>query len=89
MASDYFRAYVLCGLFTHLFLGGWAGPEFIWAEAWYLSKTFIVFFFFIWVRAATVRIRTDQILKLGWRRLLPLAVVNLLIAVALKVAGVF
>ena len=89
MASDYFRAYILSGLFTMLFLGGWAGPEFIWAEAWYLAKTFVVFFFFIWVRAATVRIRTDQILKLGWRRLLPLAVINLLIAVALKVAGVF
>ncbi|MHC1680038.1 MAG: NADH-quinone oxidoreductase subunit H [Methanomassiliicoccales archaeon] len=89
MASDYFRAYVLSGLFTMLFLGGWAGPDFIWAEAWYLAKTFVVFFFFIWVRAATVRIRTDQILKMGWRRLLPMAVINLLIAIALKVAGVF
>ncbi|MDD1771735.1 MAG: NADH-quinone oxidoreductase subunit H [Methanomassiliicoccales archaeon] len=89
MASDYFRAYILCGLFTMLFLGGWAGPDFIWAEAWYLAKTFIVFFFFIWVRAATVRIRTDQILKLGWRRLLPLAVLNLFVAIALKLAGVF
>ena len=89
MASDYFRAYIMCGLITMMFLGGWDGPEFIWAEAWYLMKTYIVFFFFVWVRAAMVRIRTDQILHMGWRRLLPLAIINLLIAIALKTAGVF
>jgi NADH-quinone oxidoreductase subunit H len=89
MACDYFRAYIMCGLLTMMFLGGWDGPDFIWAEVWYLAKTYIVFFFFIWARAAMVRIRTDQILKLGWTRLLPLAIINLLIAVALKVAEVF
>ncbi len=89
MASDYFRAYIMCALVTTMFLGGWDGPDFIWAEIWFLAKTFIVFFFFIWVRAAMVRIRTDQILTLGWRKLLPLAVVNLLIAIALKTAEVF
>ncbi len=88
MACDYMRAYVMCAILTMMFLGGWDGPEFIWAEIWFLAKAFIVFFFFIWVRAAMVRIRTDQILKLGWRRLLPLAIVNLLIAIALKTAEV-
>ena len=58
---------------------------------WYLFVwlAFALFFFFVWVRAAMVRIRTDQILHLGWRRLLPLAIINLLIAIALKTAGVF
>jgi len=89
MLSDYLRAYIMCALVTMLFLGGWDGPDFIWAEIWYLAKTFIVFFFFIWVRVAMVRIRTDQILTMGWRRLLPLSIVNLLIAIALKTAEVF
>jgi NADH-quinone oxidoreductase subunit H len=89
MACDYLRAYIMCGLLTMMFLGGWDGPEFIWAEVWYLAKTFIVFFFFVWIRAAMVRIRTDQILMLGWKKLLPLAVVNLLVAVILKTAEVF
>jgi NADH-quinone oxidoreductase subunit H len=35
-----------------------------------------------------VRIRTDQILKIGWRRLLPLGVINLFVAIAFKMAGV-
>jgi len=53
-------------------------------EVWTLIKTFLVFFIMVWVRAAMVRIRTDQILKIGWRRLLPLAFINLVIVVLIK-----
>jgi len=88
MCADYLRAYIVCALFTILFLGGWEGPDFLWGSIWMLTKTFIVFFFMVWIRAATVRIRTDQILKMGWNRLLPLAVINLVIAVLIKVYSV-
>jgi NADH-quinone oxidoreductase subunit H len=88
MLSDYLRAYIVCALFAILFLGGWAGPAPIPGSIWLLLKTFFVFFIMIWVRAAMVRIRTDQILKIGWRRLLPLAVINLVVVVLIKIYAV-
>jgi NADH-quinone oxidoreductase subunit H len=84
MLCDYVRAYIVCLLITVLFLGGWAGPEPVPPEVWTLIKTFLVFFVMVWVRAAMVRIRTDQILKIGWRRLMPLAFINLVIVVLIK-----
>jgi NADH-quinone oxidoreductase subunit H len=84
MLCDYVRAYIVCLLITVLFLGGWAGPEPVPPEVWTLIKTFLVFFIMVWVRAAMVRIRTDQILKIGWRRLMPLAFINLVIVVLIK-----
>ncbi len=84
MLCDYVRAYIVALLITVLFLGGWAGPEPVPPEVWTLIKTFLVFFVMVWVRAAMVRIRTDQILKIGWRRLMPLAFINLVIVVLIK-----
>ncbi len=84
MLCDYVRAYIVALLITVLFLGGWAGPEPVPPEVWTLIKTFLVFFIMVWVRAAMVRIRTDQILKIGWRRLMPLAFINLVIVVLIK-----
>lgn len=89
MMADYLRAYVACALITVLFLGGWDGPTFLWPEVWFLIKVFIVFFVMIWVRSATVRIRPDQLLKVGWKRLLPLSVINVGVAVILKAMGWF
>jgi NADH-quinone oxidoreductase subunit H len=48
-----------------------------------------VFIAFIMARGAIARVRTDQILNIGWRVLMPLAVINLAIALLLKVGGVF
>ena len=89
MFTSYLRGYAGCGIATALFLGGWQGPSIIPAEIWFLSKAYIVFLVFIFIRGALPRIRTDQILNLGWKRLLPLAMINLVIAVALKTAGWF
>jgi NADH-quinone oxidoreductase subunit H len=88
MMADYLRAYIVCALFSIMFLGGWMGPDFLPGSFWMLLKTFFVFFMMIWVRAAMVRIRTDQILKIGWTRLLPLAIINLVVVVLIKVFSV-
>jgi NADH-quinone oxidoreductase subunit H len=48
-----------------------------------------VFFIFIWIRGALPRVNTDQILPIGWKRLLPLLVVSIFIAIALKTLGWF
>jgi NADH-quinone oxidoreductase subunit H len=91
MLSEYFRGYAGAALAVLLFLGGWSGPfpNIIPEEAWFLLKVFLLFFVFIWLRVALPRVRTDQILNIGWKRLLPLAVVNIFIAIAFKTLGWF
>jgi NADH-quinone oxidoreductase subunit H len=88
MCADYLRAYVISVLFAILFLGGWSGPDFLPGSVWMLAKASLVFFFMIWARAANVRIRTDQLLRFCWNRLLPLAVINLVVAVLIRVYSV-
>jgi len=91
MLADYFRGYTACALGVIMFFGGWmlagigAGPV---PELVFLLKVFAVFFIFIWVRAAHCRVRTDQILNLGWKYLLPLSVANLMIVVVIMMGGV-
>ncbi|HDP96638.1 MAG TPA: NADH-quinone oxidoreductase subunit NuoH [Euryarchaeota archaeon] len=89
MMTEYVRGYAGCAIAAALFLGGWNGPAIIPDEFWFLIKAYMVFVIFVWIRASLPRIRTDQILDLGWKRLLPLAMLNLVIAVVLKTLGVF
>jgi NADH-quinone oxidoreductase subunit H len=90
MLADYFRGYVACSLIVIMFLGGWTlpfigdGPI---PEIVFLLKVFLVFFVFAWVRAAHCRVRTDLILHFGWKVLLPLSVVNLVVVLAIVLAG--
>jgi NADH-quinone oxidoreductase subunit H len=91
-ASEYLRTYAACLLFAHFFLGGWEAPfedtipyiSYVPHIVWVLLKSWFMFIFFVWFRAALHRVRTDQILEFGWRWLLPLSLVNLAIAAALR-----
>jgi len=90
MAAEYMRSFVGSALFVVLFLGGWSGPlDLIPDEIWFILKVFLVFAFIVWIRAALPRVRTDQILNIGWKRLLPLAVANIFIALIFKSLGWF
>ncbi len=95
MLGDYFRGYTACAMVTILYLGGWMLP-FISLEAnglvpeiVFLLKTWFVFFMMIIIRGAMARVRTDQILNIGWKVFMPLAIVNLAIVLLLKVGGVY
>ena len=81
------RSYAGGALATAFFLGGWHGPAFIPDEIWFLIKAYIVFTVFMWLTWSVPRVRIDQMLGFGWKRLLPLAVLNLLIAASLKSGG--
>ncbi len=91
-AAEYLRTYAACLLFAHFFLGGWEAPfedtipfiSYAPHIVWVLLKSWFMFIFFVWFRAALHRVRTDQILEFGWRWLLPLSLVNLAIAAALR-----
>jgi NADH-quinone oxidoreductase subunit H len=95
MLADYLRALVGSILVVILFLGGWTLPSYVPSALtsfplagifWFMVKTYLVFGVFVWVRAALPRIRTDQLLRLGWMRMVPLALLSVLLA-ALVVAA--
>ena len=92
MPSDYLRALVGSILVVLLFLGGWTLPGWVpgaatsWPLAgifWFMVKTYIVFGLFVWVRASLPRVRTDQLLRVGWNRMIPLALLSVFLAAAL------
>ncbi len=75
--SEYIHLITQSSLITLFYLGGWLGPGFLPPVAWFVLKVAAVLFFFIWVRATLPRLRYDQLMALGWKVLLPLAVANL------------
>lgn len=76
---DYIRMFVGALLVVLLFFGGWLGPAIIPPFVWLMAKVVLLTLFIIIVRATTVRMRIDRVLRLGWKYLTPLAMLNLLI----------
>jgi NADH-quinone oxidoreductase subunit H len=78
MLGEYCHIIVASALATTLFLGGWQGPV-LPPILWFVIKTFALVFFFIWVRGTFPRLRFDQLMALGWKVLLPLTLVNIVL----------
>lgn len=76
--GEYINILAVSSIVVTLFFGGWHGPWDI-PVVWYLLKVALFVFFFIWVRATMPRFRYDQLLSFGWKILLPLATLNLII----------
>ena len=88
--AEYLNLFVVAGIATTVFLGGWA-PLNIRLEGfdtvmnsipgliWFLGKTFAVVFLLMWIRWTFPRLRIDQILKLEWKYLMPLSLVILVL----------
>jgi NADH-quinone oxidoreductase subunit H len=88
-AAEYLNMVVVSGLITTLFLGGWDIP-FVNQPHWIdpivvIVKMCAFLFFFIWVRATLPRLRYDQLMSFGWKILLPLATLNVLVTAILVV----
>ena len=77
MMGEYIHIIVASALIVTLFLGGWQGPM-LPPVVWFMLKTFAMVFFFIWVRGTFPRFRFDQLMRLGWKVLVPLSLVNIL-----------
>lgn len=73
--AEYTHVFAACALGTVLFLGGWQGPL-LPPVVWFLIKTYLLAFIMLWLRWTLPRVRMDQLMNLGWRTLLPLAIVN-------------
>ncbi len=89
MLGEYLGLILLSCMITTLFFGGWLGPV-LPPIVWFCLKTFGFICFFILLRAAIPRPRYDQLMSLGWKYMLPLALLNLVItgAIALYMEGV-
>jgi NADH-quinone oxidoreductase subunit H len=79
--AEYFGMCALCGLGVTLFLGGWQAPlpflEVVPSYLWFMAKLLAVIFCLMWIRATLLRLRIDQLMRLAWKFLVPLALVNL------------
>lgn len=76
--AEYVNILAVSAIATTLFLGGPAGPWNI-PVLWFLVKIALFVFFFIWIRATLPRFRYDQLMSFGWKILIPIATLNLVI----------
>ncbi len=93
--AEYANMIVVSGVAVTLFFGGWLRPfpnvEALWilgyvpGWVWFLLKTFVFLYLFIWIRATLPRYRYDQLMRLGWKVLIPLGIANLVVTATLKV----
>src|SRR6185312_6906470 len=82
--SEYINLITLSGLAVTLFLGGWHGP-WLPGPVWFVIKLAVILFVFIWMRTTLPRLRYDQLMRFGWKVLLPLATVNAVLTAILVV----
>jgi len=83
--AEYANMIVISAIAVTLFLGGWSAPlniailHKVPGFVWLLAKVFALMFFFIWLRATFPRVRYDQLMRMGWKVLLPLALANVVV----------
>ena len=93
--AEYANMIVVSSVATTLFLGGWLAPfpnvpalsflGLVPGWAWFMLKTFGFLYLFLWVRATFPRYRYDQLMRLGWKWLIPLAILNVVVTGLVKV----
>lgn len=79
--AEYINTFAVAALTVLLFIGGWRWPEFPppLAVAWFLAKTYLVILAIFWFRGTYPRLRIDQLMTLGWKVLVPLSFLNIVI----------
>ncbi len=77
---DYTRVFMGSLLVSILFLGGWLGPSILPGAVWLGIKVLVVAIFVVILRATTPRMKLDGILRLGWKWLIPLGIINLFLS---------
>jgi NADH-quinone oxidoreductase subunit H len=93
--AEYTNMIVVSSVAVTLFFGGWLRPfpHVVWlgfldiipSWIWFIGKTFLVLYLFLWIRATFPRYRYDQLMRLGWKVLIPLAIANIIVTGVVKV----
>jgi len=93
--AEYANMIVISTVATTLFLGGWLRPfpgvaalgflDLVPAWIWFLFKTFVFLYVFLWIRATLPRYRYDQLMRLGWKVLIPIGIGNIVVTGVVKV----
>jgi NADH-quinone oxidoreductase subunit H len=88
--AEFMNMITISAIIITLFLGGPAGPrigflEDLWPTVWFFVKLLLFLFFYVWLRATLPRLRYDQLMDLGWKKLIPLSLAWLLLIAALRV----
>ena len=96
--AEYVNMTTVSALAATLFLGGWRAPWPIslwdgantgwWPLLWFIAKVWAFLFVFMWLRATLPRLRYDQFMALGWKLLIPVSLVWILVVAGLRTAGV-
>lgn len=98
--AEYLNMFVIAGIATTVFLGGWmplhigisgvdAVMDYIPGIVWFLGKTFAIVWVLLWIRWSFPRLRIDQILKLEWKYLMPLSLLNLVLMTVVVALGLY
>ncbi len=81
--AEYANMILVSCIATVLFLGGYNAPfsflDFVPPVIWFTLKVYLFLFFFIWIRATVPRLRYDQLMRLGWKVMLPIALANIMV----------
>ena len=85
--GEYINMVIVASIATSLFLGGWLSPfptswiflGYIPGVVWYLAKVVVLIFVMMWVRWTLPRLRYDRLMSLGWKVLLPLGLINIMV----------
>jgi len=86
--AEYVHMITISAVGANLFFGGWMSPVPFLPDswAWFVLKLLAFLFFFVWLRGTLPRFRYDQLMDFGWKVLVPLATLNLLVTAAIVVA---
>jgi NADH-quinone oxidoreductase subunit H len=89
--GEYLAMFSISGLGTTLFLGGWSAPfsflTWIPSWIWFFSKLMLSIFVFIWMRGTLPRLRQDQLMNFAWKFVLPMCLLNLMVATLWRFLG--
>jgi NADH-quinone oxidoreductase subunit H len=92
--GEYIAMFIMASIAAVCFLGGWTLPWYVTkvlpflnlvpGVVWYLIKVYAFIFFYYWIRATVPRYRYDQLMKIGWKILIPIALANIVITALVK-----
>lgn len=98
-AAEYVAMIVMASLLTVCYFGGWTLPPFILKAlpvlelvppiVWFVLKVYFFIFLYYWIRATLPRYRYDQLMTIGWKVLIPLSLVNIIVTGTFKILGIF